>query len=453
MGLNIPRKIYFEKELSFINSRSYGPGRYDPTYEEEGLDYPIGYVRWTEGRNLESFIDLIGSERLKVNHLITHRFSIDQAPNAYDLITGKTEETFTGVLITYPATPDSDKVLEERKRISLKSPTPSGSPVSLGILGAGNFASAVLLPSITKIPAIEMVGIASASGLNSQIAADRFDFHYATSDEQTIINDPDINTIAILTRHHLHANQVISALEAGKHTFCEKPLALTPAELEAIQSTLVASVPNCLLMVGFNRRFAPFAIQLKEFYKTRTEPLMAHYRVNAGYLPQTHWLHDPDIGGGRIIGEVCHFIDFLVYLVGSTPLSVSTQALPDDGKYCEDNVLITIQFPDGSIGTISYLANGDKAFPKERVEVFCGGRIAVLDDFRTLQTIHNGQRKIKRSRLRQDKGHKVEWEVFSSTIINGSAPPIPYDQIFGTMNVTFAAVQSLHSGKKVSVST
>jgi len=452
VGLNIPRKIYFEKELSFINSRSYGPGRYDPTYEEEGFDYPIGYVRWTEGRNLESFVDLISTGSLNVNHLITHRFSIDQAPNAYDLITGKTEEPFTGILITYPEATDSDKSLEKRIRISHKSPTPPGSPVSLGILGAGNFASAVLLPSITKIPAIEMVGIASASGLNSQIAADRFDFHYATSDEQTIINDPEINTIAILTRHHLHANQVISALEAGKHTFCEKPLALTPAELEAIQSTLVASVPNCLLMVGFNRRFAPFAIQLKEFYKTRTEPLMAHYRVNAGYLPQTHWLHDPDIGGGRIIGEVCHFIDFLVYLVGSTPLSVSTQALPDDGKYCEDNVLITIQFPDGSIGTISYLANGDKAFPKERVEVFCGGRIAVLDDFRTLQTIHNGQRKLKHSRLRQDKGHKAEWEVFSNAIINGSAPPIPYDQIFSTMNATFAAVQSLHSGKKVSVS-
>ena len=453
VGINIPRKLYFEKELSFINSRSYGPGRYDPTYEEEGLDYPIGYVRWTEGRNLESFIDLVSTGRLNVNQLVTHRFSIDQAPNAYDLITGKTEEPFTGVLITYPEAAESDKFLDERKRISHQSPNPPGSSVSLGVLGAGNFASAVLLPSVKKIPGIEMVGIASASGLNSQLSADRFNFHYATSDEQTIIDDPDINTVAILTRHHLHARQVISALEAGKHVFCEKPLALTPTELEAIQSSLAAAAPNCLLMVGFNRRFAPFAIQLKDFYKTKTEPLMAHYRVNAGYLPPIHWLHDPNVGGGRIIGEGCHFIDFLVYLIGTTPISVSTQALPDDGRYHDDNVLITYQFPDGSIGTVSYLANGDKAFPKERVEIFCGGRIAVLDDFRTLQTIHNGHRKVKHSRLRQDKGHQAEWEAFADAIINSSTPPIPYEQIFGTMNATFAAVQSLHTGKKVPVTT
>jgi len=206
-------------------------------------------------------------------------------------------------------------------------------------------------------------------------------------------------------------------------------------------------------MVGFNRRFAPFAIQLKDFYKTKTEPLMAHYRVNAGYLPPIHWLHDPNVGGGRIIGEGCHFIDFLVYLIGTTPISVSTQALPDDGRYHDDNVLITYQFPDGSIGTVSYLANGDKAFSKERVEIFCGGRIAVLDDFRTLQTIHNGHRKVKHSRLRQDKGHQAEWEAFADAIINSSTPPIPYEQIFGTMNATFAAVQSLHTGKKVPVTT
>jgi len=453
VGLNIPRKLYFDKELSFINSRSYGPGRYDPSYEEEGHDYPIGYVRWTEGRNLESFIDLISTDRLNVNQLITHRFPIEQAPNAYDLITGKTEEPFTGVLITYPEAADRDKCLEERKRISHQSPTPTSSPVSLGVLGAGNFASVVLLPSVTKIPRLELVGIASASGLNAQHAADRFNFHYATSDEQTIINDPDINTIAILTRHHLHARQVISALEVGKNVFCEKPLALTQTELEAVQSSLAAAAPDCLLMVGFNRRFAPFAIQLKQFLNTRTEPIMAHYRVNAGYLPQIHWLHDPNVGGGRIIGEGCHFIDFLVYLVGATPLSVSTQALPDDGRYRDDNVLITCQFPDGSIGTVSYLANGDKAFPKERIEVFCGGRIAVMDDFRTLQTFHNGHRETKHSRFRQNKGHKAEWEAFAESITKGSSPPIPYDQIFGTMNATFAAVQSLHCGKKVPVRT
>jgi predicted dehydrogenase len=452
VGLNIPRKLYFEKELSFINSRSYGPGRYDPTYEESGHDYPIGYVRWTEGRNLESFIDLISSSRIDVEPLITHRFSIEQAPTAYDLITGKYHEPFLGVLITYPEATNRQKSLDEAKSITRRSATtPPLSHVSLGVLGAGNFASAVLLPSIKKIPDLQLIGIASATGLNAQHAADKFDFTYATSDEKKIFDDPNINTIAILTRHHLHAKQVISALEAGKHVFCEKPLAITPKELNEIETALATADPACLLMVGYNRRFAPFAIQLKKFIEKRTEPLIAHYRVNAGFLPQTHWLHDPEIGGGRIIGEGCHFIDFLVYLVGEPPISVSAQALPDNGRYREDNVIMTFQFPDGSIGMVSYLANGDRAFPKERAEVFCGGRIAVLDDFRTLQTVQNGRREVKQSRLRQDKGHQAEWEAFVAAISGTSAPPIPYSHTFGTMNATFAAIQSLHSGKQTSI--
>jgi predicted dehydrogenase len=452
VGLNIPRKLYFEKELSFINSRSYGPGRYDPTYEEKGHDYAIGYVRWTEGRNLEAFIDLVSSGHINVEHLITHRFSIEQAPAAYDLITGKHKEPFLGVLITYPEATQHNKSLDERRSITRRSEfTPPHSPVSLGVLGAGNFASAVLLPSIKKIPDLQLTGIASASGLNAQHAADKFNFLYATSDDKKIIDDQNVNTIAILTRHNLHAKQVISALEAGKHVFCEKPLAITPNELNAIETALISANPECLLMVGFNRRFAPFAIKLKKFIDARTEPLIAHYRVNAGYLPQTHWLHDPKIGGGRIIGEGCHFIDFLVYLVGDPPISVSAQALPDNGRYNEDNVIMTFRFPDGSLGTISYLANGDKSFPKEHLEVFSGGRIAVLNDFRTLQTIHNGRREVKQSRLRQDKGHRAEWEAFKAAIITGSGPPIPYSQTFGTMNATFAAVQSLHSGKQTSI--
>ena len=451
VGLEIPRKLYFEKELSFINSRSYGPGRYDPSYEEQANDYPLGYVRWTEGRNLEAFVDLISTGRLNVKQLITHRFSIDQAPSAYDLITGKSEEPFLGVLITYPETTDNTKTLDREKIISLRPASKAPhSHVSLGVLGAGNFASAVLLPSIKNIPDLKFVGIASSSGLNAKNAADKFNFTYATSDANKIITDPNVNTVAILTRHDLHAKQTVSALEAGKHVFCEKPLAITPNELNAIETTLAAR-PDCLLMVGYNRRFAPFAIQLKQFIDKRSEPLFANYRVNAGYLPLTHWTHDPNTGGGRIIGEGCHFIDFLIYLIGESPISVSTQALPDVGRYREDNVIMTFEFPDGSLGTVSYLANGDKTYPKERIEVFSSGRIAVLDNFRRLETIHNGRREMKQSRMRQNKGHRAEWEAFITAITGDANPPIPYSQLFGTMDATFAAVQSLHSRKQTSI--
>jgi predicted dehydrogenase len=493
VGLQLPRKVYYEKELSFINSRSYGPGRYDPAYEERGQDYPIGYVRWTEGRNLEAFIDLLASGSLDVHPLITHRFPIQQAPQAYELITGKRQGPFLGVLLTYPDTEENEKseakhVVRDTKYVMRNMNhasrithhgsriTHHASRVTLGVLGAGNFASAVMLPALQKVENVELVGVASATGLNAKNAADHFSFHYATSDEHEILNDPAINTIAILTRHHLHARQVIAALNAGKHVFCEKPLAIKREELDEIlevfqdlnqsgdrltmdtdQATRKApsesppTTPCPLLMVGFNRRFAPLAQKMREFLGNRREPLVAHYRVNAGYLPMTHWLHDPEQGGGRIIGEGCHFIDFLTFLVGAPPLSVSAHSLLDQGRYREDNVVLTFPFADGSLGTVTYLANGDKSFPKERVEVFCGGRVAVLDDFRSLETIQDGQRKIYRSRLRQDKGHRAEWEAFARVIIEGGPPPISYDHLFGVTQATFAAVEAMRSGEKTEI--
>jgi predicted dehydrogenase/threonine dehydrogenase-like Zn-dependent dehydrogenase len=469
VGLQIPRKIYFEKELSFINSRSYGPGRYDPTYEEGGQDYPIGYVRWTEGRNLEAFVDLLASRQVDIDPLITHRFPIDQAPQAYELITGKREAPFLGVLLTYD---DSGKFGEEKHKIFAQSPTvtqisPEKPPrvqpitISLGLLGAGNFATAVMLPALSKIKDIALIGVASGTGLSAQNAAQRYKFHYATSDESQIINDSAINTIAILTRHHLHAQQVITALKAGKHVFCEKPLAITPQELEEIfivlntvQGTVTsgsaepAPVISPVLTVGFNRRFSPFALQLAEFLSERQEPLIVRYRVNAGYLPLTHWLHDPAIGGGRIVGEGCHFIDFLTFLVGEPPSTVSAMGLPDAGRYREDNVHLALTFPDGSIGTLEYLANGDKAFPKERLEVFTGGQVGVLDDFRSLELVKNGKRRKYQSRLRQDKGHIGEWEAFKSAIANHGPPPILYEHLFAISRASFAAVKALRTGNK-----
>jgi predicted dehydrogenase len=448
VGLTFPRKVYYEKELSFINSRSYGPGRYDATYEENGQDYPIGYVRWTEGRNFEAIVGLLASGKLQVQPLITHRFPIEQATEAYEVITGKKDEPFLGVLLTYEAGKQVSRETGSSVRVYLSTNRQAKSAsVRLGILGAGLFANATLLPAIKKVDGIDLVGIASASGLHAQHAAKKFGFAYAASSDDEIINDPNINTVAILTRHNTHAELAIKALNAGKHVFVEKPLAISGEQLSEVSDQLL-KVDNCLLTVGFNRRFAPLAGQLASHFAHRTEALYAHYRVNAGYLPLNHWTQDPDIGGGRIIGEGCHFVDFITFLVGAAPVSVSAVALPHGGKYREDNVSMTFTFPDGSVGVVDYLANGDKSFPKERVEVFCGGKIAVLDDFRSLEIVYDGKRKnIKQT---QDKGWKDEWVAFSKAIRVGGEPPIPYEQLVGVTKATFAAVESMRKqGEKI----
>ncbi len=393
VGFEIPRKIYYEKELVFLTSRSYGPGRYDKGYEENGTDYPIGYVRWTEGRNLEAFIDLLANKQIDVQPLITHHFEIKDAAQAYDLITGKKKGTYLGVILTYPHL--KTKTESVRRIINPTAPAVLLQPTgltTLGVLGAGNFAKMVFLPTVKKVGGIAPIAIASATGLSAQHAARKFGYGYATTSDDEIIKDPAINVVAILTRHNLHARQVIAALKAGKRVFCEKPLAINSEELSQIIKTL-NSEKNPMLMVGFNRRFAPLSIKLRAFIEQRSEPLVAHYRVNAGYLPKDHWLNDPEIGGGRIIGEACHFIDYLTFLVGTCPVSVTAQVLPDNGIYSEDNILLDFLFQDGSLGTVSYFSNGDKAFPKERIEVFCGGRVAVLNDFRSLELFKNGSKK------------------------------------------------------------
>jgi predicted dehydrogenase/threonine dehydrogenase-like Zn-dependent dehydrogenase len=467
VGLTLPRKVYYEKELFFVNSRSYGPGRYDRNYEEGGQDYPVGYVRWTEGRNLEGFVDLLAEKRLDVKPLISHRFPIEQAEQAYKLITGQIQEPFLGVLLTYGDISDQEQ-FQIRSEGELPAPALllSGKKltsekidrVRLGVLGAGNFATAVLLPAIKKVPGVELVGVASSSGLNAQHAASRFDFRYATSDEERILDDAEINTVAVLTRHNLHARLVLAALNAGKHVFCEKPLALNLAELAEIESFIAKGAqaqPGDLvppvLSVGFNRRFAPLSVRLEEFFQGRQEPLVALYRVNAGYLPLSHWLHDPQEGGGRIVGEACHFIDYLTFLVGQAPVSVTAQGLPGLGRYQEDNVVLDFSFRDGSVGSIIYLANGDKSFPKERIEVFCGGRVAVLDDFRSLELVKDGRRQRITARLRQDKGHLGEWQVFASALLAGSPPPIPYEHLFGVTRASLAALQALRTGIRASI--
>jgi predicted dehydrogenase/threonine dehydrogenase-like Zn-dependent dehydrogenase len=447
VGLTLSRKLYYEKELSLINSRSYGPGRYDASYEEAGKDYPIGYVRWTEGRNFETFVDLLASSKLKISPLITHRFPVEKAAEAYQIITGKKKETFLGVILTYPAEMPGSFV----SRITFPVSADKGKQdtLKLGVLGAGLFANATLLPALKTIKQIELVGIASAAGLHARHSARKFGFAFATSNEDDILNDPNINTVAILTRHGMHASLVVRALQSGKHVFVEKPLAVTAEQLDAVNQALT-TYGKKMMTVGFNRRFAPLTRALQEFLTERSEPLFMHYRINAGYIPLNHWTHDPAQGGGRIIGEGCHFVDFLTCLVGHAPLTVSASALPNNGRYQEDNVSMTFAFQDGSVGVVDYLANGDRSFTKERLEVFCGGRIAVLDDFRTLEMVHAGRRSLlKKTR---DKGWKDEWIAFTNAIRTGGQPPIPYEQLIGVTKSMFAAVEALREGQKINIS-
>jgi predicted dehydrogenase/threonine dehydrogenase-like Zn-dependent dehydrogenase len=440
VGLTIPRKIYYEKEISLINSRSYGPGRYDASYEENGNDYPIGYIRWTEGRNFQAVVDLLSSRKLKVESLISHRFPIEDGVQAYEVITGKKKEPFLGVLLTY----SRNEKQETSKRIEFPLVTRNSSldSVKLGVLGAGLYANATLLPILKNNKDFELVGIASSGGFHAQHSGKKYGFQYATSSEEEIINDPNINTIAILTRHDSHADLVVKALKAGKHVFVEKPLAINSKQLSVISKQLL-NTDHCLLLTGFNRRFSPLAQALSSFLSRRNEPLHAHYRVNAGYIPLNHWTQDPLLGGGRIIGEACHFIDLITFLVGAAPVSVSAHALSNNGKYREDNVSMTFTFPDGSIGVLDYLANGDKSFPKEHAEFFCGGQIAVLDDYVSLTTVKDGKKTVKSGA--QDKGWKREMEIFAKAIREGAQPPIPYEQLIGVTKATFAAVESLQT--------
>lgn len=444
VGLNFPRKIYYEKEISFINSRSYGPGRYDLNYEENGQDYPFGYVRWTEGRNFQAVVDLMASGKLKVASLISHRFDIEEGVKAYEVITGKKKEPFLGVLLKYP---DVEKS-ESSKVIRFNVPTFKHSNViTLGVLGAGLFANSTLLPILKSNKDFELVGIASSGGLHAQHSGRKFGFQYATSSEDEIINDPKINTVAILTRHDTHADLVVKALKAGKHVFVEKPLAINEKQLTQITKALAAH--DSLLTVGFNRRFAPLIQNLKSQISNRVEPLHAHYRVNAGFIPANHWTQDPAIGGGRIIGESCHFVDVLTFLVGTAPVSVTAHALPNNGKYSEDNVSMTFTFADGSVGVVDYLANGDKSMPKERLEVFCGGMVAVLDDYVSLTTVKDGKKKVESGA--QDKGWRGEMAAFADALKAGKEPPISYEHLIGVTKSTFAAVESIRSKSTIEI--
>jgi predicted dehydrogenase/threonine dehydrogenase-like Zn-dependent dehydrogenase len=452
VGMEIERKLYYAKELDFRISRSYGPGRYDAAYEQKGRDYPIGYVRWTEARNLEAFLQLIAERKLNLPLLITHRFPMEEAARAYDVITGRTNEASLGVLLSYPDG-DAGGGSEVQRKISI-APTspPLPGAVGIGMLGAGNFALTTLLPALKSIPRQSFVGICSAGGAHSRYAAEKFGFQYCADSEQEILRDPNVHAVVIATRHHLHAPQVQSAMAAGKAVFCEKPLCLTEDELAAIVRAHSATAGAPLLMVGFNRRFAPTALQMKQFVGEIHEPLAIHYRINAGYLPADHWTNDPEQGGGRIRGEVCHFVDFVCFLAGACPIQVRCQSIGNPGQYSGDNVIASLQFANGTLGTITYVANGDKAASKERVEVFGGGSVAILEDFRYLELVRHGRKRVTKDRWAQDKGHQREMQVFVDAVRAQGGPPIPFEEIVGSTLATLRLHTSCQTGEPHSVS-
>lgn len=450
VGMEVPRKAYYMKELDLRLSRSYGPGRYDPHYEEGGIDYPYGYVRWTENRNMQAFVTLLATGQVNVERLTTHRFAIDEAQTAYQLVSGETKEAYLGILLTYLTTLPATKVVP----LTSAAPQPKRAVtgvIRVGMLGAGAYANSVLLPAMQKTAGVELKTLCTASGLTGVHSGNRFGFAQAATDPQALYTDAEIDLVAIATPHHLHAEQVIAALEHGKHVFCEKPLCLSREELAAITSAYTQA-SNLHLMVGFNRRFAPLAEKLKAFFAPCHEPLLIHYRVNGGYIPLDNWLQDPQRGGGRLIGEVCHFVDFLGYLTGSPPEQVTARALPNQGRYANDNLALLLTYGNGSIGTITYAANGDKGLGKERVEVFGGGRSAVLEDFRHLTLLHAGKRQTYQLRLKQDKGHMGEWKALIQAIQHNRPSPIAFTEVAATTLTTFAALESLATAAPVTLS-
>jgi predicted dehydrogenase/threonine dehydrogenase-like Zn-dependent dehydrogenase len=454
VGIAIDRRAYYEKELDFRVSRSYGPGRYDAAYEQKGRDYPIGYVRWTETRNLEAFLHLLAEQKVNVAPLITHRFPVERASSAYELITGKSGKPFLGVVIQYSGTSDESQTLALLPWPAVVSlPDTPVNGISIGLLGAGVFATGTLLPALKAAGDSTLAGVCAATGARSRHAAQKFGFRYCTTDEAQIIRDPGINTLVIATRHHLHAPQVLAGLRAGKHVFCEKPLCLSENDLRSIVRTYLRSAftPRTALMVGYNRRFAPLTVQLKSFLESIAEPLALHYRVNAGYLPPDHWVNDREQGGGRILGEVCHFVDLLTFLAASPITEVEARALRNSRRYSGDNVLVSIAFANGSEGTISYMANGDRSFSKERLEVFGGGAVAALEDFRRLELTRDGSKRTIRNRWRQDKGHRDECTAFIESLRHGQGSPVAFEQLVNSTLATLRIQESVATGKRLAV--
>jgi len=457
VGMNVPRKIYYERELTLKVSMSYGPGRYDAEYEERGHDYPFAYVRWTEGRNIEAFLDLVAAGSVSVAPLITHRFSIEDGERAYSLIAGETKEPYLGVVLGYDTERELVRNIERRPHALTRdnaqaqaTTAAASSSVRVGMIGAGSYAQKFLLPNF-KAQGASFHAIATASGISARGIGEKYDFARILASAEDVIADEGANLVVVATRHDTHTALARRALEAGRHVFVEKPLALNDEELDGVIDA--ARESRASLMVGFNRRFSPHARACAEVFAARREPLSILYRVNAGRIPRSHWIQDPREGGGRIIGEVCHFIDLMQFLTGALTVRVYAEAVASRNEeiIAEDSVMITLRFSDGSNGTIAYLAEGDRALPKERIEVFGGGKTFVIDDFRTA-ALYAGGRERRQPKLRaQDKGQAEEVRAVCAMVREGTPAPIALDDLAATTRATFRIRDSLRTGQAMQV--
>jgi polar amino acid transport system substrate-binding protein len=445
-GMDIPRPPFFSRELKLIISMSYGPGRYDPDYEERGRDYPLPYVRWTEKRNIESFVELVGDERVNVERLTTHRFPIEQAEHAYRLISGDVQEPYLGVVLNY------DPESEVARTVSLtatRGVRKAEKSIVLGVIGAGGYVPAMLLPHF-KAEGVEFSSIATASGISAHDVGKRFGFAFAVSSAEEVLEDARVNLVVIGTRHDMHAELARKALERDKHVFVEKPLALHDRELQSVIESAGSSAGK--LMVGFNRRFSPLAQRAKDFFAGRETPLSILYRVNAGRIPTEHWVQDEVEGGGRIVGEVCHFIDLMQYLTGAAPVFVFAESMSaKSSKIVDaDSVFITLRFADGSHGAVAYLSEGDKALAKERVEIFGAGRVFVLEDYRRA-TLYKDGREDHVTLKAQDKGQQAQVRAICASLLGGGAAPIGLEELAATSRATFRVLDSLRERRPFEV--
>lgn len=450
VGMNIPRYPFYEKEVEFRTSCSYGPGRYDADYEDRGHDYPLGFVRWTENRNMEAVLDMIAQRKLNVEALVTHRIPIGESLRAYDIITGKVEEPYLGILIQY-SDPSKEIALSRRLELSPTQSRVGGRRATLGFIGAGNFAQSMLLPPLIKLGA-RFRSLATSKPVTAKNTAKKYNFEFCSTDANEVLRDKEVNLVFITSRHDSHARYVAQALRAGKSVFVEKPLALNHEELESVLDAYTeaqrAGNPP-LLMVGYNRRFSEPIRAIQRLFSTRTEPLTMHYRVNAGFLPSTNWMQQPE-QGGRFIGEGGHFVDAMQFLTGALPTSVHAVAPADTARrYNGDNLVVSIAFADGSVGTIHYLANGAIAVEKEYLEVFGDQKTARVWNFKKIECAVG--RKRSTNSFSGDKGHAAEMKAMLECFESGKGAPIAFDALLATSRVTFAALESLLSGTSVRI--
>ena len=447
VDLNLRRSDFYEKELSFQVSCSYGPGRYDEQYEQRGIDYPLPYVRWTEQRNFEAVLQAMTTGALQVDRLITHRFPLARAVEAYDVI--QHDPAAMGVVLQYPAEVDHGRsVRMNHEALKPRSAAVGHSPV-VGVIGVGNYALSILLPALARTPARLKYVVDNQNVVAVWHAAKKFGVEQAVTDHELLLKDPEVNAVFIVTGHNSHAELVQEALRAGKHVFVEKPLCLNEEELTTIEE-LCAEEPTGAppqLMVGFNRRFSPHVERIKKLLAGRSEPLCMTMTVNAGAIPPDHWTQDPERGGGRIIGEGCHFIDLLAHVAEAPVVGVTAHMLGEGPAVREDKMSILLTFADGSIGTVHYFANGSKSYPKETLEIFTEGRVLRLENFRITRGYgFKGFRKFKT--FRQDKGHAAEVATFINRVERGGDPLIPFSEIVNVTRVSFVAVRSAEVDNK-----